>query len=249
MKVSKEKRAEIRRSLVAAAVELFSEQRTAEASMREVAARAGVAPATAYKYFPSRAQLYHAYFELKAEDAEALVLRIEGFEAFELKEKLQAYLETLLAELLPDREFVSLAMHGLIDAPLLAFSALQPAKRRVIALVESFLTEAIEAGQVPEGAHHGVWVSLFWDYTMVLVLYWLRDDSESFAKTSELIDTSLDVYVTLIQSGFVDKAARVVSFLVKSHFYGDFARLSALFAPLGVPLPVPTKGAAEAEPS
>ena len=102
MKVSKEKREEIRRSLVAAAVELFTQKGVGDTNMREIAGRAGVAPGTVYKYFPSRERLFYAYFELKQDDAQAALLKIAEFEQFSFKERLQAYLESLLGRELYD---------------------------------------------------------------------------------------------------------------------------------------------------
>ncbi len=62
MEVSKEKRDEIRRSLVSAAVELFVAKEFSEVSLREMAKHANVAPGTAYEYFPDREQLGRAFF-------------------------------------------------------------------------------------------------------------------------------------------------------------------------------------------
>ncbi|MBN2195098.1 MAG: TetR family transcriptional regulator [Polyangiaceae bacterium] len=232
MRVSKQKRAEVRRALVRAAVELFAADPGTSASMREVAARAGIPPATAYKYFPDRSQLFHAYFEFKAEDAAAALGRIEGFAGFSLHEKLQAFLEALLAEVLPEREFVSRALRGVLDAPLFALSAMQPMRRQVLTIVQGFVDDAVAEGSIPPSVYHGLWIGFFWDYLVLVVLYWLRDNSEAFTKTSELIDQSLDLLVTLPQSGFFDKAARIAGFLVKTHLHADLERWSELFAPL-----------------
>ena len=233
MKVSKEKRAEIRRSLVNAAVALFTEQGVAQTSMREVASRAGVAPATAYKYFPQREQLFSAYFELKLDDARTALEQLEAFEEFNLQEKLHAYLECLLAEYLADRDFVSVALRGLMDAPLQSLGALQPTKRKATALVASFFDEAVEDQEIPRGPFHDFLVGGFWDYSTMVVLYWLKDDSEDFTRTSELIDLTLELYVAVVRSGLVDRAAKILSFLLKSHLYGNLDQVAALASRLG----------------
>lgn len=235
MKVSKEKREEIRRSLVAAAVALFTDQGIAETSMRDIAARAGVAPGTAYKYFPNREQLFYAYFELKQDDAQAALEQITDFDRFSFKEKLQAYVEAMLAQYVAEREFVAIALRNLIDSPLQSLGALAPAKRKLAAQVERFFEQAVAHGEIAEAEHRGFLINLFWDYVNLVVLYWLRDDSEEFVRTSEFIDVSLDVYVGMVESGLVDKTARVLSFLLKTHLYGSFDRLASLVATLGRP--------------
>ncbi len=233
MKVSKEKRDEIRRSLIEAAVALFVEKGLAETSMREVAARAQVAPGTAYKYFPDREQLLRAFLEMKFGDAHTATFALSGFGSFAIKEKLQAFLETLLSEYLKEREFVAIAMRSLVDAPLQSISAMQPLKERFIVLVDGFLDEAVAAGQIEAVAHKGFYSSLFWDYSILVILYWLKDDSEGFSKTSEFIDRSLELYIALLHSGIVDKATRLLSFFVKNHLYGNLDQIAAVVTGIG----------------
>ncbi|HEY5960861.1 MAG TPA: TetR family transcriptional regulator [Polyangiaceae bacterium] len=228
MKVSKEKRDETRRALVQAAVALFVEQGFADTSIREIAARANVAPGTAYKYFPDREQLVRAFFELRFADAEASLDDLPNFATFTLKEKLHAFVEALLEAYLPDREFVAIAIRNLVDAPLQSFGSMQPVRHQLVAVVEGMLERAVAGGEFAPPLQRGFLTNVFWDYTILVVLYWLSDDSESFAKTSEFIDKSLDIYVTLVQSGIVDKAARLLMFLLKNHLYANFEHITSL---------------------
>jgi AcrR family transcriptional regulator len=229
MKVSKEKRDEIRRALVKAAVELCVEKGFSELSMREVAAHAHVAPGTAYKYFPDREQLVRAFFELKLADAEASLATINGFDSFTFKERLHAFVGALLDEYLPDREFVAIAMRSLVDAPLQSLGAMQPVRRKLVEVVESMLEAAVANDEFPPPLHRGFLTSAFWDYTVFVVLYWLKDESQYFAKSTEFVDKSLDIYVTLVRSGLVDQAARLGLFLIKNHLYANFENIASLF--------------------
>lgn len=228
MKVSKEKRDEIRRALIQAAVELCVEKGLADTSIREVAARANVAPGTAYKYFPDRDQLVRAFFESRFADAATSLGERPDFEAYTFKEQLHAFLDALLEAYLPDREFVAIAVRSLVDAPLQSIGALQPARLQLVAVVDAMLNQAIASGEIAPPLHRNLLTNAFWDYTTLVVLYWLNDDAEGFAKTTEFIDKSLDLYVALIQSGIVDKAARLVMFLLKSHLYTNFEQLTGL---------------------
>jgi AcrR family transcriptional regulator len=228
VKVSKEKRDEIRRALIQAAVELCVEKGLAETSIREIAARANVAPATAYKYFPEREQLIRAFFESRFADAQASLDDLPNLASFNLKERLHALLDALLDAYLPDREFVGIAIRSLIDAPLQSIGAMQPMRLQVVAFVEATLNQAVNDGELEPPLHRGFLANSFWDYSTLVVLYWLNDDSEGFAKTTEFIDKSLDLYVSLIQSGIVDKTARLLLFLLKSHVYTNFEQLTGL---------------------
>jgi AcrR family transcriptional regulator len=235
MKVTKEKRDEIRRSLVAAAVELFSEQGLAETSLREIAARAGVAPGTVYKYFADRDKIFYAYFEIRQDDALLSLQRIPEFETWSLKEKLQGYMEALLGEYVEDREFVAVALKGLVESPLQSYGALQQAKQKVITTVDGFFTQAVKKGEIPGGPYDTFLIHLFWDYTTVVVLFWLKDDSEGFSRTSEFVDISLDLFVELVQGGLIEKGVKVGSFLLKSHLYGNLDRFLGLLSLLKIP--------------
>jgi len=232
MKVTKEKRAEIRRALVAAAVEIVVEKGLSDMTIREVAARAEVAPGTAYKYFPNRDQLVYAYFELKLSDAACSLEALPNFADFSLKEKLQALLEALLAEYLPEREFVAIALRGLIDSPFHAFGAMNVVKRELLGLVAKYLNEAVEKGQFPASSHQGFVVRTFWDVTTLIILYWLNDDSENFTRSSQFIDQGLDLYVALVQSGIADKAIRLGGFLLKNHMHEHLSLIGNLFGSL-----------------
>jgi AcrR family transcriptional regulator len=233
MKVSKERRDEIRRKLVEAAVILFVEKGISDTSMRDVAARAEVAPGTAYKYFPDREQLVFAFFEMTFFDAKAAAMAIDDFSAFGLKEKLQAFLELWLSEYTKAREFVALAMRGLVDSPLQSMGAMRPLKEHLASLVREFLEIAEATGELGHSDYRHFLANLFWDYAVLVILYWVRDDSEGYSKTSEFIDKSLDLYVSLVQSGLVDKTARLFGFFLKNHLYDNLDQLVHVVSGLG----------------
>jgi TetR/AcrR family transcriptional regulator, regulator of autoinduction and epiphytic fitness len=233
MKVSKEKQEEIRRALIDAAVELVVEKGFSRTTTREIASRAGVAPGTAYKYFPRREQLLLAFFEAKFVDAEAATKALPGFDSYGLKEKIQAFVESLLSEYLEEREFVALALRTLIDAPLQSIGAMQPLKERFTRLVDGFLDDAAAQRELDPITHQAFYSSLFWDYSILVTLYWVGDKSEGFSRTTEFVDRSLDLYVTLLKSGVVDKAARLLGFFVKNHLYGNLEQIAAVVTGIG----------------
>ena len=46
--------------------------------------------------------------------------------------------------------------------------------------------------------------------------YWLRDESEQFANTTQMVDLSLGVLVLALQSGIVDKLLALGGFMLRS---------------------------------
>lgn len=233
MRVTQERKAEIRRALIRAAVELFNEKGFSGATMREISTRAGLSPGTIYNYFPSKERIFFAYFEEKQEELQATLAQVSDLAEFTFKEKLQTLAESLLDNYTEDREFVAAAYKALLDSPLKSFTELGPVKSKLTSTVREFYAAAVAAGEIPEQPFEGFLVNLFWDYTNMIVLYWLRDDSEGFVNTSRLIDLSLDLYVDLVGSGLVTKTADLLSFLLKSHIYGNIDKLYELISVVG----------------
>ena len=232
MKVSKEKKKEIRNDLLQAAVEVFTEKGFRAATMREISTRAGYGVATIYNYFPNKDKILYAYFDIKLTETVETVKNIPDLDEFTLKEKLQILLETVLDIYLQDREFVAETYQMLFDSPLKTYSEFQAIHDVITDTVKSFLTTAAEKGEIPEVPFEKLIAALYDEYCILIVLFWLRDDSEGFANTSQLIDLSLDLIVGILKSGLITKSFEIIIFLFKNFVYGSIGNLHTLFSSL-----------------
>jgi len=230
MKVSQDKKKEIRRDLIQAAVELFSEKGFRKATMREISSRAGYAAATIYNYFPNKEKILYGYFEEKQRELIKSIEDIPDFSEFTLKEKLQMQLETLLDLYLPDREFVQEAYKLIFDSPLRSLSELRNNKKMFTDAVSEFFDVSIANDEIPESTFPGFLINLYWDYVGLVIFYWLRDDSAGFSNTSVLIDLSLDIILAMLKSDILSKTANMLAFLFKSHLYGNLETIHGLFS-------------------
>lgn len=230
MKVSQDKKKEIRRDLIRAAVELFSEKGFHKTTMREISSRAGYGAATIYNYFPKKEKILYGYFEEKQADLSRALEEVPDFESFHLKEKLQLHLETLLDIYLQDREFVTEAYRMLLDSPLRTLGEFRPIKRGFTETVRGFVEGAIADGEIPAPPFPGFMIDLYWDYAGLMIFYWLKDDSPGFSNTSVLIDLSLDIIISILQSGVLSKGVDMAAFLFKSHIYGNVESIHHLFS-------------------
>ncbi len=233
MKVSKERKTEIGRDLLNAAVALFTEKGFSGTTMREISGRAGYSPGTIYSYFPSKEKIFYAYFEQKQGEIDDTLETIDDFEDYTLKEKLQALIETQLDLFTPDREFVAITYKALLDSPMKSFTELRTSKERFGEVVSRFFAAAAERQEIPAQPFEGFLVNLFWEYKNLIVLYWLKDESSGFANTSRLIDMSLDLIIDVIRGDLVTKISDILIFLVKSHIYGNIDKLTELMRLLG----------------
>ena len=225
MKVSKEQKSEIRQKLLDAAVALFVKKGFAESTMREISKRAGFSEGTIYNYFTTKEGIFYAYFESKEQALSHALAAVPGFAKFTLKEKLQLLMETLLESYRPDRAFVAIAFKALLDSPMRSFSELGPIKDSFAERIQGFLRDAAEQGEIPEQPFQRFLAYALWDYLNLIVMYWLRDESKRDSNTTRLVDMSLDIYVDVVKSGMVTRAADLVGFLLKSHLYGNIDKL------------------------
>ena len=230
MKVSQDKKKEIRRDLIQAAVELFSEKGFRKATMREISSRAGYAAATIYNYFPNKEKILYGYFEEKQRELIRSLEDIPDFSEFTLKEKLQVHLESLLDLYLPDREFVQEAYKLIFDSPLRSLSELRKNKKMFTDAVSEFFDASIANDEIPEPTLPGFLINLYWDYAGLIIFYWLKDDSAGFSNTSVLIDLSLDIISAMLKSDILSKTANMLVFLLKSHLYGNLEAIHGLFS-------------------
>lgn len=230
MKVSKDKKKEIRRDLIQSAVELFSEKGFRKATMREISSRAGYAAATIYNYFPNKEKILYGYFEEKQRELIRTLEDIPDFSEFTLKEKLQIQLETLLDLYLSDREFVQEAYKLIFDSPLRSLSELRDNKKIFTDAVSIFLSTAVANDEIPEPTFPDFLANLYWDYAGLVIFYWLRDDSDQFSNTSVFIDLSLDIILAILKSDMMSKTADMLAFLFKSHLYGNIETIHRLFS-------------------
>lgn len=114
----KEKKAEVRRKIINAAVELMSDDGFKNVSMRKIAKAAEVGDATIYNYFPNKEKILYGYFECIVEDTIEELNQTPDFHEYKLNEKVQLFLETHLSLLLSNREFVEEAFELAFLSPL-----------------------------------------------------------------------------------------------------------------------------------
>jgi len=230
MKVSKEQQDEIRKKLLEAAVDIMTDKGFHAATMKEISNKAEVGTATIYNYFATKEKILFAYFLEKQRELAREIADIPDFNAFTLKEKLQSHLESLLGIYLKDREFVLMAYKMMFDSPLRTFAEFAPVKDTFTETVGGFIGSAIENKEIIEHPFKGFINNLYWDYSSLMILYWLNDESEGFSNTSQLIDMTLDIIVEILKSGIIIKVTDILSFLFRSHIYGNVRSITRLFS-------------------
>lgn len=233
MKISQENKELTKMKILEAGVELIIEKGFKDASMREIAQRASVSNPTIYNYFPTKEQMLYAYIESKHQQTREILGTIEGFESYTLREQLQSLIETELELYLEDREFILQISEMVFHSSSLKLDALYATNRLFVETVAEMITIAIEAGEIEKPPFEDLLPKLFWDYFVVVVAYWVKDESESFENTTQFIDHSMGVIEAILNSSLLNKASDLGMFLIKNHLLNAFTRFSGKAGRMG----------------
>ena len=228
MKVSEQDKTLTRARILEAAVDVITAKGFKSASMREIAQRAQVGDATIYNYFPSKEKLLYGYCEHIQRQVMASLKAIENFHEYSLAEQLQQLVEIELQTWLPAREFLQEVFKLTFYSPAAAYEHLQEARELYVAMIVDMLDAAIEAGEIPPQPYQELLPRLFWDYQTGVLAYWLKDDSEGFANTTQVVDRSMDIVASILQHGLVGKALDLLSFLFRTHIMSRLETFSTL---------------------
>jgi AcrR family transcriptional regulator len=188
---------ETRGRILAAALKVFRERGFEAATMREIAAEAGMAVGAAYYYFDSKDALVMAFYgQAQAEMAPALEETLAA--SLTLEQRLQGIIGQKLAYFAPYRALVS-ALTAHIDPahPLSPFSAATaPIRDRDL----GFFVRAVEESKLrlPETILPYL-PRLLWFYQMGLVLYWVYDRSPNQERTAMLFEKTLKILLLALK--------------------------------------------------
>ena len=188
---------ETRRRILDAALTLFLERGFENATMREIADKAGVATGAAYYYFASKDAIVLAFYERANQE---MAPRIEQVleSTTDLQKRLAGILDVKLGYFAPSRRLLTaLAAHVDPGHPVSPFSeATRAIREQDIAQFERAVTGSRTrlAKDMVEPLPR-----LLWMYQMALILYWIHDRSPGQSKTAALIEGSLRLIVRLIQ--------------------------------------------------
>ena len=187
-----------RRKIYEAAMELFREKGFEATTMRDIAAKAGVALGGAYYYFSAKDAIVLAFYGEMQEQSNGPVLEALGGHK-KLKERIQCILEKRLELLEPNRKFCAALFRHAPDSadPLSPFSDETRAIRE--GAIEH-MRVAVEGSdtKVPADLKPRL-PYLLWLYQMALIMFWLYDRSPNQERTRRLMEKSLGLLVNLLR--------------------------------------------------
>lgn len=216
MKISKSQQEQTRRQIIRTAVDMMTEHGYDATTMKQIARAAGIGDATIYKYFPTKEKLMLGYYELCIEIVLEQTLETPGFDEFGLQERLQRLVDALLELLLADREFVAITRSVVGKSPLLMMRDNMPGQQALKEQVVAFIDAAEQSGEIAVCDFKNMLGGLFADYLFAVIAYWLKDESEEFSDTTQLVDLTLAILVLALKSGVVNKLSELAGFLLRN---------------------------------
>ena len=187
-----------RRKIYETAMELFREKGFEQTTMRDIAAKAGVALGGAYYYFSSKdAIVLEFYRELQEASHESIVQALSGQK--KLKERIRCVLDKRLELLEPNRKFCAALFRHAPDGadPLSPFSEETRAIREGAIEHMRMAVEGSDAKVPPDLKPQLPY--LLWLYQMALIMFWLYDRSAGQERTRRLLEKSLPLIVNLLR--------------------------------------------------
>ena len=219
MKISKEQQQETRLKLIASAVEIISEKGFRATTMKAIATHAGVGVATIYNYFPNKDKILYAYFEEQYIKLSDQLSEIDGFEEYALNEQIQLLIETSLDNFLEDREFIQEASYIAVFSPLTSFNDSKQARTIFLDTAKDIWNQHIEKNGQNTPLTQDWMLLMFWEYYLGIVAYWLKDESQNFNHTTQLIDKTSEIIKMGIESDFMGKFMDLGTFMYRTHFH------------------------------
>ncbi|HET6175872.1 MAG TPA: TetR family transcriptional regulator [Candidatus Sulfotelmatobacter sp.] len=187
-----------RRKIYDAAMELFREKGFDETSMRDIAAKAGVALGGAYYYFASKDSFVLAFYSEMQENSHQPVLQALVSEK-KIKERIRCVFEKRLELLEPNRKFCAALFRHAPDGadPLSPFSE-ETSLIRNAAIEQMRIAAEDSDAKIPPDLKPRL-PYLLWLYQMALIMFWLYDRSPNQQRTKKLLDKSLSLIVSLLR--------------------------------------------------
>src|SRR5580692_4688742 len=187
-----------RRKIYEAAMELFREKGFEPTTMRDIAAKAGVALGGAYYYFSSKDAIVLAFYaEMQQAINQPVLEALAGRK--KLGERIRSVLDKRLELLAPNRKFCAALFRHAPDSadPLSPFSE----ESRLIrdgAIEHMRIAAEGSDAKIPSDLKPRL-PYLLWLYQMALIMFWLYDRSPNQERTRRLMEKSLGLLVNLLR--------------------------------------------------
>lgn len=186
-----------REVILKSALDLLQDHGYEKTTMRAIAERAGVSLGNAYHYFGSKEHMIQAFYHQLHEE-HLSVTRPALARETTFKGRLLSVMRLKISTLEPYHEFAGVLFKTAADphSPLNPFAhESAPVRRDSIQLFEELVRDT--KARIPDELRKEL-PYLLWLYHMGIILFWIHDSSAKRARTSRLVDQTVDLLDKLI---------------------------------------------------
>ncbi len=184
--------------ILESALELFREQGFDTATMRGIAARAGVATGAAYYYYASKDAIIMDFYRRSCQITQpSLALALENVKS--LEDGLRNLIRIKLDHFAPNRDVLRALLRNGADPkhPLSPFSAeTKPMREEDMSWFQHIIKNA--AVRVPRDLSPHL-PQVLWFFQMGIILFWVTDDSPRQRRTEKLLPLACKVVASLVR--------------------------------------------------
>lgn len=223
MKISKVQKEQNRKALLYAGIEIMQKEGIKNATMKNIASRAGMSEAVIYRYYPSKDHLLFEFFDECFSNAIAKTESIPGFSEFSFVEQIQCLIDAHLEEFKKHKPFVLTAFKTLFLTTLTSSMVyFQEQRRSYNIFVGELMDAAVAIDEFPNPPIKNIVIDLLWNFHIGTIYFWLNDESKNTEKTTQMMDKSLGLFNEVLKSNILTRLLDVGYFLAREHFLKGF---------------------------
>ena len=194
----KNKSEETARRILEAALALFREDGFEDATMRDIAARAGVATGAAYYYYPSKEAIVMEFYRRSSQEMQpritAALDAVTG-----LKKRLRTLIQVKLDLFAPNRSVLRALLRNGAD-PRNPLSPFSPETREIREVDIGWFRRILDdcGVRIPRDLESRL-PGVLWFFQMGVIYFWVTDESPHQARTGRLLELSVKSVAALIR--------------------------------------------------
>lgn len=202
---------EKRNRIVNAAIDLYVNN-PETFTLKNIAKKARVKEAEIYSHFPNKAAILKDFYSGIVPQYKEMVKQIEGYELYDLSEKLSNFVYSSLDMMQEQRDFVEKTFNDFILHP----HRKPDFQQQVESLVEEFMSEDNRIAASNQYLLNAFTYSLLSREYLFLVRFWIQDESPGSEQTMALTDKLTSFINEILYSAVLDKGFDLGRFLISN---------------------------------
>jgi len=186
-------------------------------SYESLAEKLGMDVKEIMEHFPSRRTMLEFYYEAQFIRYQEISSKIEEYDQFSLAEKTSNLILTLFDLFSEKREFIAKSYNRIIVCK----GSVTEFEKKILSQFDEFISADQNTSTIMGLLNSSVLHKVLLYHFHGFVKFWIKDNSENFQKSMELIDKWTALFESVAYSDVTDKAASLAKFLAYNSPFKD----------------------------